>query len=84
MSFRSIFADNTAFTPQSTDRHLFRNNSFCELHSLLLQLKSTNLYKVAIQPDYSNALMRYNNYDLDGHQQLSRRESYPNLVCVLH
>lgn len=29
-SFRSIFSDNTAFTPQSTDRHLFRNNSFCK------------------------------------------------------
>ncbi|KAI9271212.1 hypothetical protein EDC94DRAFT_597506 [Helicostylum pulchrum] len=27
-SFRGIFPDNTAFTPQSTDRHLFRNNSF--------------------------------------------------------
>ena len=46
--------------------------------------KSTNLYKIAIQPDYPNALMRYNNHELDGHQQLSRRESYPNLVCVLH
>lgn len=37
---------------------------------------------VAIQPDYPSALMRYSDYELEGHQQLSRRESYPNLVCA--
>ncbi|KAG2200829.1 hypothetical protein INT47_001360 [Mucor saturninus] len=64
-SFRSIFPDNTAFTPQSTDRHLFRNNSF------------------SIQPEYNSPSSSSNNlfmrYAEDGHQQLSRRESYPNL-----
>ncbi|KAL7320845.1 hypothetical protein PS15m_000692 [Mucor circinelloides] len=47
MSFRSIFADNTAFTPQSTDRHLFRNNSFSiqpDYPNALMQLSRRESY----------------------------------------
>ncbi|KAG2230608.1 hypothetical protein INT48_009598 [Thamnidium elegans] len=60
-SFRGIFPDNTAFTPQSSDRHLFRNNSF------------------SIQQEYTPSNNLFMRYPQDGHQQLSRRESYPNL-----
>lgn len=36
---------------------------------------------LAIQQEYTPSNNLFMRYPQDGHQQLSRRESYPNLVC---